>query len=171
MAWYVTVAQGGTQVVGMQVFQLLYALVGVWALFGIVAVHHAVRERGEAWSFFAALVGVTASVGTTASALYTVAYIRVSAALPAVSPVDPLHLLTFGLTGLWFLVASLLLWRARLPRPLVALGFVAAADLLGGFVAALAGNDGLVTAAALVAGAAAVPVYWLWLGVLLRRLP
>ncbi len=171
VASYVTVAQGGAQAVGVQVFQLLYALVAVWALFAVVAVHQVARAQGEAWSFFATLVGVAASLGTMASALYTVAYVRANMALPDIPPVDPLHLATFGLTGLWFLVANVLLWRARLPRPLVALGFVAAADLLGGFVAALAGNEALVTAAALVAGAAGGPIYWLWLGVALRRLP
>jgi len=167
---YFTVAAGGAHVVGVQVFQLLYALVAVWALFGIVAVHQIARRHGEAWSFFATVVGVVASVATAAGALYTVAYIRVHTALPDIVPVDPLHLASFALTGVWFLVANALLWHSPLPRPLVGLGFVAAFDLAAGFVGALSGNADLVTIASLVAGALGGPLYWLWLGILLRRL-
>ncbi len=166
---YVTAAQGGTHAVGVQVFQLLYALAAVWALFAVVSVHQVARAQGDAWSFFATLVGVLAAAGTVASALYTVSYIRLNAALPVISPVDPLHVVTFGLTGLWFLVANLLLGRTRLPRGLVALGFVAAAALFAGFLGALAGNAALVTAAGILAGALGGPLYWLWLGVVLRR--
>jgi hypothetical protein len=166
---YVTLARGGTDAVGVQVFQLLSALVAVWALFGIVAVHQVARANGEAWSFFATLVGALASADAIVGALYTVSYIRVRSALPDVSPADPLHVMTFGLTGLWFLVANVLLWRT-LPRPLVLLGFAAVALLFAGFVGALAANDGLGTVAALGAGAVGGPLYWLWLGVRLRRL-
>jgi len=77
--------------------------------------------------------------------------------------------MTFALTGLWFLVANLLLWRTRTPRVLVLLGFVAAADLVAGFVASLSENGGVVYLAALIAGAIGGPIYWLWLGRLLRR--
>ena len=155
---------------GVQVFQLLYALVAVWALFGIVAVHQIARQQGEAWSSFATLVGVVASTATAAGALYTVAYIRVHTALPDIVPVDPLHVASFALTGLWFLVVNALLWRAPVPRPLAVLGFIAAADLFAGFLGALGGNADAVTAASLVAGALGGPLYWLWLGILLRRL-
>jgi hypothetical protein len=55
-------------------------------------------------------------------------------------------------------------------RRLVALGFVATAALFTGFIAALAAQPAAVTLAAVVAGAVAGPLYWLWLGVTLRRL-
>ncbi len=173
---YYTAAAGGQDLVGLETFRLLYALTAFWALFGIVAVHWVVRSQGEAWSFFAALVGVVASIGTTASSLYQVAATRTflvdSPGRPvaaAASPTDPLNLMTFGLTGLWFLIVNPLLWRARFPRPLVALGFVAVADLLVGFLGALSAQDALVTPAAVVAGAVGGPLYWLWLGIALRR--
>ena len=166
---YFTVAKGGTDRVGVQVFQLLYALIAVWSLFGIVAVHWRARAASEAWSTFAMLIGVTAAVGTVAAAVYEVANVRANAALANPSPVDPLHVMTFGLTGLWFLVANLLLRRTATPRPLVALGFVAAADLFAGFFGALSDSAGVVTLAGLVAGAVGGPIYWLWLGLDLRR--
>ena len=86
------------------------------------------------------------------------------------SPTDPLNVMTFALTGLWFLIANLLLWRMRVPRLLVILGFVAVADLFAGFLGALAAQDALVTIAAAVAGAVGGPLYWLWLGITIRRL-
>jgi hypothetical protein len=179
VATYYTAGGAGQDLVGMEMFQLLYALIAVWAMFGIVAVHWIVRAHGEAWSFFATLVGVTASAATITASLYPIAFTRnvlrqpidVAQPLPtAVPPTDPLSVMTFGLTGLWFLIANLLLWRAPVPRRLVALGFVAAADLLFGFLAALGAQASLVALAAIVAGAVGGPIYWLWLGVTLRRL-
>ncbi len=166
---YYTVAKGGQDRVGMQVFQFLYAFTAVWSLFAVVAVYYRARAAGEAWSFFATLVGVAAAAGTLAAGLYDVANIRVNAALASPSPANPLGVMNFGLTGLWFLVANLLLWRTATPHLLVALGFVAAADLLLGFLASLSDAAGLATLAALVAGAVGGPLYWLWLGLELRR--
>ena len=114
-------------------------------------------------------------LGTITASLYQVAATRTAllsnaTSIGAASPTDPLSVMTFALTGLWFLIANLLLWRIRVPRLLVLLGFVAAADLFAGFVGALSANDALTTLAAVVAGAVGGPIYWLWLGVLLRRL-
>ena len=174
VAVYYFVAKGGQDVVGLQVFQLLYGLIGFWALFGIVAVYWMTRAHGEAWSFFATLVGIGASFFTIASSLWGVAVIRElikrpELQTPNASPTDPLNVMTFGLTGLWFLLANILLHRAAYPRLLVLLGFVAVADLFAGFVAALSGDTRVVTYAGIVAGAVGGPLYWLWLGFLLRR--
>jgi hypothetical protein len=178
VAAYYTVAKGGQDVVGVQVFQFLYALIAFWALFGIVAVYWIIRTQGEAWAFFATLVGVVASVGTMTASLYQIALTRAiiglpvdfAAHLPSVSGTDPLNISTFGLTGLWFLIANILLWRAAMPRLLVLLGFVAVADLIAGFFGALSGLDGLVTLAGVVAGGVGGPLYWLWLGIHIRRM-
>ena len=176
---YYTVAQGGQDLVGIQIFQFFYFLIALWALFGIVAVYWVIRAQGEAWSFFATLVGAIASVGTMTSALYQIASTRALLAVPpnvakdlpaAVAGTDPLGIATFGLTGLWFLIANILLWRARWPRLLVLLGFVAVADLFVGFIASLGSAAEVVTFAGLVAGAVGGPIYWLWLGLRLRRL-
>jgi hypothetical protein len=166
---YAALVQPGGSPLGPQIFQFLYALVAFWALFAIVAVYYRVRSVGEAWAFFATLVGVTASVGTMVTAIYAVANLRQNPPLAGASATDPLGIMSFGLTGLWFLVANLLLWRTRTPRVLVLLGFVAAADLFAAFVAALSENGGVVYLTSLVAGAIGGPIYWLWLGRLLRR--
>jgi len=174
---YYTVAKAGTDLVGMQVFDLLYALTAFWALFAIVAVYWIIRPQGEAWSFFATLVGVVASIGTMTASLYRIAAIRdallanATSAPSGASPTDPLNVMTFGLTGLWFLIANVFLWRmSTMPRLLVLLGFVAVADLFAGYFGSLSGLDGLVTLAGIVAGAVGGPLYWLWLGLRLRRM-
>ena len=155
--------------IGTQIFQFLYALTAFWALFAIVAVYYRIRSTGEAWSFFATLVGVAAAVGTMVAAMYQVANLRQDPPLAGASSADPLGVLSMGLTGLWFLVANRLLWRTATPRALVVLGFVAAADLLLGFVAALSENGGLVYLTSVIAGAVGGPIYWFWLGRQLRR--
>ena len=174
VAAYYLVAKGGADVVGLQVFQLLYALIGFWSLFGIVAVYWITRPVGEAWSFFGTLVGIGAALGTITSSLYGVAVLRELIQRPELHtpnapPTDPLNVMTFALTGLWFLIANLLLWRGGWPPLLVLLGFVAVADLFVGFIAALSGDARIVTYAGLVAGAVGGPLYWLWLGILIRR--
>jgi len=174
VAAYYTVAKSGADPIGLQVFQLLYGLIAFWALFGIVAVYWVVRPEGEAWSFFATLIGVGASLGTITSSFYGAAVIREVAAkpdlvTPTASPADPFSVMTFALTGLWFLIANLLLRKAAFPRLLVALGFIAVADLFVGFFAALSGNATVLTYAGIIAGAVGGPLYWLWLGILLRR--
>jgi hypothetical protein len=69
----------------------------------------------------------------------------------------------------WFLIISLLMLKADFPRLLAYLGLVAFADLTVGFLAALFGFAPLAIIAALVAGAVGGPVFWLWLGLILRR--
>src|SRR5213594_911238 len=104
---YAALVQPGTSPLGLQIFRFLYALVA------FVAVYYRVRSVGEAWAFFATLVGVAASVGTMVTAMYEVANLRQNPPLAGASATDPLGIMSFGLTGLWFLVANLLLWRTR----------------------------------------------------------
>jgi hypothetical protein len=177
VAAYYLVAKGGADIVGVQIFQFLYALVALWAIFGITAVYWVVRAQGEAWSFFATLVGVIAAFGTMTSSLFQIAYSRALILLPtdaaahppALASTDPLNLSTFALTGLWFLIANVLLFRAGFPRLLILLGAVAVADLFIGFLASLGERAAVVSYAAIIAGALGGPLYWLWLGILLRR--
>src|SRR5437879_10296258 len=155
---YAVLVQPGGSPLGPQIFRFLYALVAFWALFAIVAVYYRTRSVGEAWAFFATLVGVAASVGTMAAAIYEVANLRQNPPLAGVSPANPLGIMTFALTGLWFLVANLLLWRTRTPRVLVLLGFLAAPDPVAGFVGGLSQNGGFVDLASTIAGAVGVYV-------------
>ena len=166
---YATLVDPEEPRLGLQVFQFLYGLIAFWALFAIVAVYYRVRSVGEAWAFFATLVGVAAAVGTMSAAVYEVANLRTSPVSVAPSGANPLGLMSFGLTGLWFVIANLLLWRSKAPRVMTLLGLLTAAALLWGFVAALSLNGGVVYLATVFAGAIGGPIYWLLLGRQLRR--
>jgi len=167
---------------GAQTFQLLYALIAFWALLGIGAVREVIRPVGQAWSRYATLVGSIAAVGTIAGSLYDVARIRAGMDIAAPNAANPLGMMTFALTGIWFFIATTLLSRTRgIPRLLVLLGYVAVADLALGFVATLLGvtvpiaipgvaaPTPLATIAAIVAGGVGGPIFWLWLGIVLLR--
>src|SRR5262249_40470190 len=128
--------------------------------------------------FFATLVGEIAAVGTLVSALYQLADLRFLASLPphsaeiaqilyqAPSAANPFGIMTFGLTAVWFLVVSLLMTRAGLPRLLALVGLVAFLDLTIGFFASVADLPQMANYAALIAGAVGGPAFWLWLGIL-----
>ncbi|MDE3091443.1 MAG: DUF4386 family protein [Chloroflexota bacterium] len=166
---------------GTLLFNGLYALIAFWALFAIVAVYYRIRSANEGWALFATLIGEIASVGTVAASFYQVANLKfiasaftaspaaALAALGAPSPINPFGIMTFGLTALWFLIAAWLMLRTDLPKLLGYLGLIAFADLTLGFVASVAGIPLLSTLAAVIAGAVGGPIFWLWLGVLLRR--
>ena len=166
---YAAFVEPGDARLGLQIVHFLYALIAFWALFAIVAVYYRMRSVGEAWAFFATLVGIAAAVGTMIAAVYEVANLRLAPVTAAPSPANPLGVMTFGLTGLWFLIANRLLWRTTTPRALVVLGFLNAAALFWGFLAGLSENGGVVYLASLFAAAIGGPIYWLWLGRQLRR--
>lgn len=168
---------------GTLIFNGLYALLGFWALIGLVASYYRLRAAGEAWAFFATLVAVVASVGTIANGLYQLATLRYLGSLATSNPPDallvtlfqaqpatnPYDVMTFALTGVWFLVVAVLMLHTNLPKLLAALGFVAMTDLFFGFVTALAGNATLPAYAAVIAGGLGGPIFWLWYGILLLR--
>jgi hypothetical protein len=166
---------------GTLIFNGLYALLAFWALVGIVASYYRIREAGEAWTFFATLVGVVAAVGTIANGLYQLANLKFLGSIvpsnaglattlySAQPPTNPFGVMTFALTGVWFLVVAVLMLRTNLPKLLAVLGFVAVADLFFGFITALAGNATLPVYAAVIAGAVGGPIFWLWYGILLMR--
>lgn len=168
---------------GTLIFNGLYALLAFWALVGIIASYYRIREAGEAWTFFATLVGAIAAVGTILNGVYQLANLRylgsiytpdapdsiVTTLFNAQPPTNPLDVITFGLTGVWFLVVAVLMLRTNLPKLLAVLGFVAVADLAFGFVTALAGNATLPVYAGVIAGGVGGPIFWLWYGILLLR--
>jgi hypothetical protein len=167
------------QPTGTLLFSGLYALIAFWAVVGIPAVYFRICAVGGAWALFATLVGEIAAIGTLVSALYQLASLRFLASLSpqsadiarilfqAPSAVNPFGIMTFGLTAVWFLVVSLLMTRAGLPRLLALVGLVAFLDLTVGFVASVADLPLVANYAALIAGAVGGPLFWLWLGILL----
>ena len=166
---------------GTLLFQGVYAFIALCALVGIIATYFRVRALGEAWAFFATLVGAIAAAGTVLASLYQFANLQYLAAHPALgqqaaatfdapSPVNPVGVMSFALTAIWFLVIGLFFLRgANQPRLLGVLALVAFADLAVGFAAAIAGNQTIMLAAALIAGAVGGPIFWIWQGLRLWR--
>jgi hypothetical protein len=166
---------------GTLLFQGVYAFIALCALVGIIATYFRVRALGEAWAFFATLVGAIAAAGTVLSSVYQFANVQYLAAHPALgqqaavtfdapSPVNPLGVMGFALTAIWFLVIGLFFLRgANQPRLLGILALVAFADLVAGFAASIAGSQTIMIGAALIAGAVGGPVFWLWQGLRLWR--
>lgn len=162
----------------MEMFGLLVALAAAWSLFAIVAVHWTFRGLGEAWSFFAMLVGLAAAFATMTAALFPIAFTRAVLGRPldpaqpfpvSVAATDPLGVMSLGATGLYLLILALLLWRGGMPRRLAALALIGGAALVAGFFAALGAQASAVTLADVIGAAVAAPLFWIWIGVLLRR--
>jgi hypothetical protein len=177
-AYLQSLAQSST---GTQLYNGLYALIAVWAFVGIAAMYYKVREVNPAWAVFATGLGLIASFMTVLNGLQQVAQYRylsllyggakdlAAALFGAPPPLNPLNATTMGLTAPWFLVISILMLRTNLPKLLAYLGFVAFADLVVGFAASILDVQLVTIATAVIAGAVGGPVFWLWLGVLLRR--
>lgn len=171
---------------GLEIFDGLIGLTALWSLIGVGATYWRTRRAGEAWAFFATVLGMIAAAAWLAASVYDVAAVQLAAAsagsagaldqqvryiLDGPSPVNPLNVLTLGLTSIWFLVTALLMPRGGFPRLLQVLGFVAFADLAVGFVASLFGFTAVSIAARVIAGGVGGPLFWLWLGILLWREP
>jgi hypothetical protein len=166
---------------GTLLFQGGYAFIAFCALVGIIATYFRVRQLGEAWALFATLIGAIAAAATVLSSVYQFANLQYLAAHPALgqqaaatfdapSPVNPLGVMGFALTAIWFLVIGLFFLRGvNQPRLLGVLALVAFADLIVGFVASVVGISSLMLGAALIAGAVGGPLFWLWQGLRLWR--
>jgi len=168
---------------GTLLYTGLYALTAFWSIGATIGVYYVVRKSGEAWAFFAVVVGAINAVGWLLTGLAQLANLRYIASLPggaavdvartlliAPLPVNPFNLMTSGLTAIWFLVTALLILRTGgMPKLLGYLGLVAFADLAVGFAASLAGVAAVPTITAIIAGAAGGPIFWLWLGLRLWR--
>ncbi len=179
-AFLTSLASGST---GTQLYYGLYGLIAVWAFIGIVAMYFRMRDQSEAWVSFVSLLAGIAAVLTIVNGLQQLAFFRYLAALfptqpqmalgllnmPA--PLNPVNLITQGLTAPWFLIMGILMLRADFPKLLAYLGFVAFADLAVGFFASLFGVDSIALLTAVIAGGVGGPVFWLWLGLVLQREP
>lgn len=84
--------------------------------------------------------------------------------------IDPQMWLSFGLTGLWILAVSRIIARERLlPALHPVLGVLAAVSYLSIEVASAMGKPGLMMASAGVGGLVVGPIWYGWLGIILRR--
>jgi hypothetical protein len=167
---------------------LVYIAGAILALAVVPAVAARVGAANQGWVRWAstlALIGFTVTLisnvrAITLEPLRAAAYVAgdastraaLAASVPIRGDLDPQAWLTFGEVGFWLLVVNWLALRGQAWRRLLAyIGLVLGA----GYWLAAAGftlrSDVLVTVAAGLAGAVLAPIWYIWLGLTLRRRP
>jgi hypothetical protein len=155
-------------------FLLLGALLSTPAL---TALYARLRTAEPEFALWALLIGLGAAFGVMLHGGYDLANaINTPDALPDLpSQSDPRGLFAFGLTGLSLLAFSWLMRRSRqFPARLPQLGYALAALLAILYLARLIildASNPVVVIPALLTGFLANPVWYIWLGLQLRREP
>jgi hypothetical protein len=163
--------------------QLLYSLfltlLGMFAFAALIAVYYRVRDTDAAYALLALLFGLVGAAGTAIHGGYDLANaINPPGNLPAgvadlPSQVDPRGLLVFGFTGIGLLVFAWLITRtASFPKSLGYLGYLSAIlfiVLYVGRLIVLNPANPIILVPVLLDGFIVSPLFYLWLGVALRR--
>jgi hypothetical protein len=160
-------------------FLLLGGLLGSVVM---LALYQRLRETEATFALWAALLGVVAALGSALHGGYDLANAINPPAVSAgfqtdlnnlPSQVDPRGLLTFGVTGIAFLVVAWLIVRGgQFPKRLgylgYALGLLLVIVYLGRLILLQPGNPFLLGSAALT-GFLLAPLWYIWLGLVLWR--
>jgi hypothetical protein len=141
----------------------------------LVAVYERLRDPGGSFARLALLLGTVAGIGSAVHGGYDLANVinppTITFSLP--NPIDPRGLLTFGVTAIAvLLIAWLILRSGAFPRRLAYVGFAAALLLVVIYVGRLTILDPespVLLVAALLAGFVVNPIWYVWLGLELRR--
>jgi hypothetical protein len=141
----------------------------------LVAVYERLREPGGPFARLALLLGTVAGIGSAVHGGYDLANVinppTITFSLP--NPIDPRGLLTFGVTAIAVAVIAWLILRSgAFPRRLAYVGFAAAFLLVVIYVGRLTILDPespVLLVAALLAGFVVNPIWYVWLGLELRR--
>ena len=161
---------------------LFLMLGGLLASAVMLALYRRLRETEATFALWAALLGVVAALGSTVHGGYDLGNAINPPGLSATvqdqlnslpSQVDPRGLLTFGVSGIAFLIISWLIVRGgQLPKQLGYLGYLLGALLvlvyLGRLIILSPSNPALLGAAGLT-GFLVSPIWYIWLGVTLWR--
>jgi hypothetical protein len=155
---------------------LLLLLGGLVSTAAFTAVYERLRRTDAAFALWGLVLALVGAFGAALHGAYDLANLaNPPASIPTdlPSPVDPRGLATFALTGLALAVAGVLILRGGLlPRGLGYLAFLSAALLVFVYVGRLVilnpKSPGLLTAAVVV-GYLVNPVWFVWLGLALRR--
>jgi len=159
----------------------LIGLLGIAVVLAIAEKTASVNMGWSRWISYLAIVGFAftalqyfryLSIYPDRAAAYVAGDDVVKAALSAnqlLVGVDPKGWLTYGLLGLWFLVANLLALRGNLwPRLLSYIGILGAI-VYGLVVAGLASQTEVLIAIAAGAAVIIAPIWYIWMGLDLRR--
>jgi len=166
---------------GFQIYSLLYALIPVLTLLPVTAVYFRLRNVGETWSLFALLIGMIGGFFWMVFGFQQLEQMRYLAALYPVNQelaritfsapmiLNPFNGVTGGFISVWFLLTGLMLLKTDANRLLALVAFIAFADLLFGFAAAVAGFSVVANYTAVIAGLIGGPLFWILMGLELRR--
>ena len=155
---------------------LLLMLGGLLSAVALVALYNRLRETDAAFALLALLLGIVGALGSTIHAGYELANIihpPTSPELNLPSEVDRRGLVTFGFAGIALFVVAWLIGRgAQFPKGLGYLGYLLAILLVViylGRLIVLNATSPLIVAPALLAGFLVNPIWYIWLGLVLRR--
>jgi len=167
----------------ISLYYLIFALGAVLALGALPAISEAVRPLSEGWARWAANLAylgfaVTAldffrfwSIQAYRASVFVGGDASTQAAIDATGQgLDPQGWLGFGGVGVWVLVVSLLAIRANVwPRTLSYLGIAVAVMYWLVVVSNVFGIDILLSIVAGFGGVILAPIWYIWVGLLLRR--
>ena len=155
-------------------YSLLLLLGGLLSSLALVALWERLREAAPAFALWALAIGLFAALGSAAHGGFDLANAinppsRLATDVP--NQVDPRGLLTFGFAGLSVGAFSLLMRSfGAWPRTLVYIGFASALLLVLIYLLRLiVPSSVIVLAPAALEGFIVNPVWYLWLGLELRR--
>ena len=163
---------------------VLCAVFAIGAVFAISKIVHSINESWVRWTSNLAFLGFSVMVISYLRGFYIIP--KISAAFEAgdastraaiVAPgvagwnnLDPQGWLMFGCVGLWLLVISLLVLRSdKLPKGLAYIGIVGAIANWLVVVGQVAQIEKLISIAAGLGGVIAGPIWFIWMGMILRR--
>ena len=148
---------------------------GIFGASALLGLHERLKPSSGTYALWALVLGLWGSLAATLHGGYdlAVAIHPPNQTINFPSPIDPRGLGTFGLTGVSLLAFAYLMQRDRtFPRGLAALGYVSGAFLVLIYVSRLTILDAsnlLVLAPAGIEGFVINPVWYLWLGLALRK--
>jgi hypothetical protein len=165
--------------------QLLYSLfltlLGLFAFVALIAVYFRLRETDAAYALLALLFGLIGAAGTAIHGGYDLSNaINPPASIPAglldlPSQIDPRGLLTFGFTGVGLFAFAWLMTRSAVfPKTLGYLGYLSAILFIViylGRLIVLSPTNPILLVPVLLNGFIVSPLFYLWLGIALRREP
>ena len=154
---------------------------GLLSTAALSGLYRRVRDVDGGFALLALLLGVTAAIGSALHGGYDLANalnppdVNVPNLVNLPSQVDPRGLLTFGVAGIsLFIFATLIQRGGQLPKGLGALAYVLAALLIIVYLGRLIVLDPaslIIVIPAALTGFVINPIWYIWLGVALRRKP
>lgn len=155
---------------------LFLLLVGLLSTVALVGLYERVKGVEAGFALLGLILAIGGGLGAAIHGGYDLANVLHPPANPNLdlpSQIDPRGLLTFGVTGLGLWTLARLITKAEgLPRGLGYLGYLA--GLLGvvlylGRLIVLEAASPLILGPALLAGFVVNPIFYLWVGLTLRR--